>query len=64
MQNSILEVNNLSKSYYDMDSEIKALDNINFSIKDKEIIAIVGPSGCGKSTILSILAGKIGRAHV
>lgn len=53
----ILTISNLSKSYYDKDSETKALDNISFNVYDGDFISIVGPSGCGKTTILSILAG-------
>ena len=52
----ILSVENLSKKYQDIDSEILALDNINFTLTDKEFISIIGPSGCGKSTLLSILS--------
>ena len=36
--------------------EIKALEDINIDVEEKEFISIVGPSGCGKSTILSILS--------
>ena len=53
----ILEVNNLKKIYHTEYSEIEALKDITFSVKEGEFIAIVGPSGCGKSTILSILCG-------
>ena len=35
----------------------KALDEINLSIKDSELLVILGPSGCGKSTLLRIVAG-------
>ena len=37
--------------------EIRAADNINFSIKKGEIVVIVGPSGAGKTTVLNILGG-------
>jgi NitT/TauT family transport system ATP-binding protein len=36
---------------------VKALDNINLDIADKEFVAIVGPSGCGKTTCLRMVAG-------
>lgn len=52
----ILSVENLSKKYQDINSEILALDNIDFIVNEKEFISIIGPSGCGKSTLLSILA--------
>lgn len=55
----ILEINNLCKTYHTSSEEIKALDNINFSVYEGEFISIVGPSGCGKSTILSILSNLI-----
>ncbi len=58
MKNKILlKINNLSKNYHTKDSEIEAIDNLTFDVKENEILAIVGPSGCGKSTLLSILAG-------
>lgn len=56
MKNKVLSINHLKKSYHDKKSEIKALDDINFNVYEKEFISIVGPSGCGKSTILSILS--------
>ena len=59
MDNPCLEVKNLKKIYHDKTSETLALDNINFTIKDKEYISIIGPSGCGKSTILGIISNII-----
>lgn len=52
----ILKIKNLKKNYHDIDSEIKAIDNVNLDIYEKEWISIVGPSGCGKTSLLSILA--------
>lgn len=53
----ILEVQNICKTYQAKNGEIKALNNINFSVEKGEYISIIGPSGCGKSTLLSIIAG-------
>lgn len=36
---------------------VKAVDNVNLEIKDKEFLVLVGPSGCGKSTTLRMVAG-------
>lgn len=55
--NKILEVNNLSKNYQTINGEVKAIDNITFSLDNHEFLCIVGSSGCGKSTLLNILAG-------
>ena len=48
----LVDIKNVCKKYQTKNSEIEALNNINFSINEGDIIAIVGPSGCGKSTIL------------
>jgi len=53
----ILKVNNLSKIYGKGDTQIKALDDISFSVEKGQFVAIVGPSGSGKSTLLHILGG-------
>lgn len=53
----ILEVKNIGKTYQGKESEILALSNINFELKEGEFVSIIGPSGCGKSTLLSIIAG-------
>ena len=55
--NNILSINNISKSYYAKDGEIKALNNISFNVLKEDFISIVGTSGCGKSTLLNIIAG-------
>lgn len=53
----MLEAKNLTKIYGKGETEIKALDNINLSIKKGEFIGIVGTSGSGKSTLLNMLGG-------
>ncbi|MBQ2902467.1 MAG: ABC transporter ATP-binding protein [Agathobacter sp.] len=53
----ILRVENLSKIYGKAETEVKALDNVSFSIEKGQFVAIIGPSGSGKSTLLHILGG-------
>lgn len=54
--NNILKIDNLSKVYYSLKGEIKAIDNFSLDIDNGEYISIIGSSGCGKSTILNILS--------
>ncbi|MDD4278246.1 MAG: sn-glycerol-3-phosphate ABC transporter ATP-binding protein UgpC [Candidatus Sumerlaeales bacterium] len=47
----------LEKVFKIYPGNVKAVDNVNLSIKDKEFLVLVGPSGCGKSTTLRMIAG-------
>lgn len=53
----ILKIENLTKIYGKGENEVRALDNVSFSIEKGEFVAIIGPSGSGKSTLLHILGG-------
>ena len=55
--NNLLEAKNLSKFFKEGNEKIKAVNNINFSIKESEKIVIYGRSGSGKSTLLNLLSG-------
>lgn len=54
----LIEVKNVSKTFSKQDKQpLSVLEDINFSISEGEIIALVGRSGSGKSTLLRIIAG-------
>ena len=55
MNMNILEVQNLCKTYGKGEAEVRALDNVSFSVGKGEFIAIVGESGSGKSTLLNVV---------
>lgn len=53
MNNDIIEITNLNKSFHGH----SVLENINLSIKSGEFLTLLGPSGCGKTTLLRLLSG-------
>lgn len=53
----ILQTTNLSKFFESDNNVIKAVNNVNLSVEQKEFISIVGTSGSGKTTFLNALAG-------
>ena len=53
MSDVILEMRNITKTF----PGVKALDNVNFSVRSGEIHALVGENGAGKSTLMKVLSG-------
>ena len=51
---SILSLKNICKSFDQGSQKLEVLRNVNFEIKEGEIVALIGPSGSGKSTLLQI----------
>ena len=49
-----IDIKNLNKSY---ENGLKALKNINLSVRSGEIFALLGPNGAGKSTLINIICG-------
>lgn len=57
MTDTILSLQNVTKTFDTNDRVFTALDNVNLSIVKEEYLAIVGKSGSGKSTLLNIITG-------
>ncbi len=54
---TILETQNLRKTYGSGDTEVHALDGVDLTVEKGEFVAVVGTSGSGKSTLLHMLGG-------
>src|SRR5258708_36163943 len=50
---------NVKKSFSGKAGEVRVLDDLSFSINERDFVSIIGPSGCGKTTIFNIIAGLI-----
>ena len=55
MENNIIEIENLSKSFKD----VKAVSDLSFSVKKGELFAFLGVNGAGKSTTISIICNQL-----
>ena len=61
MSNTLVDVKNLSVSYFTYAGEVQAVRNISFTVESGKTTALVGESGCGKSVTSKSLMGLIER---
>jgi putative ABC transport system ATP-binding protein len=54
---SLIQINNISKSYWRDSLEIPVLNNITMEVPEGEFLALMGPSGSGKTTLLNLIGG-------
>ena len=54
---SIIKFDNVTKIYTSGDHELKALNQVSFTLDEGKFVVILGPSGAGKSTLLNLLGG-------
>lgn len=59
MSPELLRVNGLGKTFYGGPEPKTVLDDITFTLSDRDSLAVVGPSGCGKTTLLLMIAGLL-----
>lgn len=57
MESLIVRTSGLKKHYSLGEHTVKALDGVDFEVKEKEFVAIIGKSGSGKSTLLHLIGG-------
>lgn len=57
MESWIVRTENLKKYYQLGNHTVKALDGVDFSVREREFVAIIGKSGSGKSTLLHMIGG-------
>lgn len=59
MKAPILEAVSLTAEFSGVETELRALGGVSFSIAGQEFVCVIGPSGCGKSTLLRLLGGLL-----
>ena len=57
MRDAIVKTQNLKKYYQNGNQVVKALDGVDFAVREREFVAIIGKSGSGKSTLLHMIGG-------
>ncbi len=57
MSNPIIQVQNISKSYWRDSLEVPVLNGISIDVQEGEFLGLMGPSGSGKTTLLNLIAG-------
>lgn len=55
--NKVIKIEHLSKSF----GEVKAVQNVSFSVREGELFAFLGVNGAGKSTTINIMCGQLGK---
>ena len=51
----LLEARNVSKSY----GVFQALENVNMTVSENELVSVVGPNGAGKTTLVNLFTGLL-----
>ncbi len=55
--NARIVFNGVSKVFDTDSGPLQVVDDVSFSVHDRDFIALIGPSGCGKTTMLNMVAG-------